>query len=332
MYHFLKNNEDTKDSFWFWSSKFTKTLLLLVIVFVLFNVNFKATAAPGPVTGEGHKGFISKWVTQINSTAPVIVGPGVGSPNTSYTYSFTATDPQGFQIRYGVDWNMDGTADDWLPAGVTYVNSGVSQSIAHSWSTAGVKTFQALTQNEWGINSSWASKPVTISNVPTVTISASPNPVANNTASNVDWSSTGATSCSINGVDTGGATSGSFSTGPLTSSTTYTLTCSGLGGSATGSVTVSIAAATFSVNVTPATGGTVNSSDGFIGCGNTCSNSYAPGTPVTLTATPNSSFWKFAGWGGDCVSFGIGQCVLNVNGTKTVTASFVVRIFDYKEF
>ena len=197
MYHFLKNNEDTEDSFWFWSSKFTKTLLLLVVIFVLFNVNFKATAAPGPITGEGHKGFISKWVTQINSTAPVIMGPGVGNPNTNYTYSFTATDPQGFQIRYGVDWGtysggvfvsdtLDGTADDWLPpdiAGVAqYVNSNTSRSISHSWPTTGNKAFQALTQNEWGINSSWASKPVTISNVPTVTISASPNPVANNTA------------------------------------------------------------------------------------------------------------------------------------------------------
>jgi len=95
-------------------------------------------------------------------TAPTITGPISLSTGVNGTYAFTATDADGNQIRYGIDWDMDGMADEWLPAGVAYVNSGVSQSTTHSWATTGVKTFQALTQDTPGINSSWTPYTVTV--------------------------------------------------------------------------------------------------------------------------------------------------------------------------
>ena len=46
-------------------------------------------------------------------------------------------------------------------------------------------------------------------------------------------------------------------------------------------------------------GGTVTSSPAGINCGYDCTESYASGTGVTLTATPPRA-GPFAGWGGAC--------------------------------
>jgi hypothetical protein len=59
--------------------------------------------------------------------------------------------------------------------------------------------------------------------------------------STLTWSSTNATSCSASGGWSGTlATSGSSSTAALTAATTYTLTCTGTGGSASENVTVAV--------------------------------------------------------------------------------------------
>jgi hypothetical protein len=87
---------------------------------------------------------------------------------------------------------------------------------------------------------------------PTLDFSASPNPVAYNTASTLTWSSANATACTASGDWSGAkAVSGSQSTGNFTSSKTYTLSCTGLGGTVIKSVTVTIDATTipdFSLN------------------------------------------------------------------------------------
>ena len=75
---------------------------------------------------------------------------------------------------------------------------------------------------------------------PTVTLGAVPITVAYNASSTLSWSSTNATACTASGDWSGSkATSGgSESTGNLTSAKTYTLTCTGPGGSGSASVTV----------------------------------------------------------------------------------------------
>lgn len=66
--------------------------------------------------------------------------------------------------------------------------------------------------------------------------------------------------------------------------------------------------------------GTVNSNPAGINCGATCSESYAGGTVVTLTAAPTAGS-TFAGWsGGGCA--GIGTCDVTLNANTTVTATF----------
>jgi len=66
--------------------------------------------------------------------------------------------------------------------------------------------------------------------------------------------------------------------------------------------------------------GTVSSSPAGIVCGGACSATFVPGTPVTLTAAPDSGS-TFLGWGGACAGAAL-TCDLTMDSAQTVTASF----------
>jgi hypothetical protein len=77
--------------------------------------------------------------------------------------------------------------------------------------------------------------------VPTVTLSADPSSVRAGGSSTLTWSTTAATSCVASGQWSGSrATSGTQAVGPINVESTYTLTCTGAGGSASRSVTVGL--------------------------------------------------------------------------------------------
>jgi hypothetical protein len=58
-------------------------------------------------------------------------GPSSGNTGTSYSYSTSATDPDGDQVKYTFDWDDGTTSETGL------VNSGTSVSMSHSWGSAG---------------------------------------------------------------------------------------------------------------------------------------------------------------------------------------------------
>ena len=70
--------------------------------------------------------------------------------------------------------------------------------------------------------------------------------------------------------------------------------------------------------------GSVTSVPGGIACGADCSESYAIGTVVTLSATPAADS-IFAGWSGACS--GTGRCTVRLDAVKTVTATFTPPTF-----
>lgn len=83
----------------------------------------------------------------------------------------------------------------------------------------------------------------------TASLSASPSSITSGNYSLLTWSSTNATSCTGTGFNTGGATSGSVSVAPG-STTSYSVSCTGAGGTATKSATVTVAAATAPPSIT----------------------------------------------------------------------------------
>jgi Tol biopolymer transport system component len=70
--------------------------------------------------------------------------------------------------------------------------------------------------------------------------------------------------------------------------------------------------------------GTVTSDPPGIDCGLDCQEDFTYGTVVNLTAQAAASS-TFAGWSGDCT--GTGQCVANMDQTRSVTATFTLN--DY---
>lgn len=76
---------------------------------------------------------------------------------------------------------------------------------------------------------------------PTVSLSASPTSLSAGQSSTLTWNSTNATGCTASGAWSGAQpTSGSTSTGALNQTSSYTLTCSGTGGSTSATTSVAV--------------------------------------------------------------------------------------------
>ncbi len=253
---------------------------------------------------------------------PIISGPSVGFPNTSYTFTVTGTDPIGSQVRYGIDWDMNDIADLWLPSGATYLNSGTPESTSRLWTTIGLKTFQALTQNFQGFNSAWTQKTINISNSPVDGICGS----ANKNYPSGSTSFGGDTFCS----------QGSLSSTPSFPSpgSPVSWQCLGQNGGDDSSCLASVSPLavdySITVNVNNTNTGTVVSTPSGINCGSTCYSVFTQDSNVVLRAVPRSLYWKFTGWSGDCT--GNGLCSVVVDSPKVVNAVFSPNIFLYREF
>ncbi|MBK9032522.1 MAG: hypothetical protein IPL61_14630 [Myxococcales bacterium] len=70
--------------------------------------------------------------------------------------------------------------------------------------------------------------------------------------------------------------------------------------------------------------GVVSSLPTGINCGADCGQAYTAGTTVTLTATP-IGLSTFTGWSGACT--GTGPCVVTMNTTASVTATFTINSY-----
>ena len=97
---------------------------------------------------------------------------------------------------------------------------------------------------------------VMVNIIPIATLVASPSVIASGGTSTLTWSSTNATSCTASGAGAGWsgakATSGTQSTGALTATTSYSLSCSGAGGTSS-VVTATVMIANGAVAVLPKT-------------------------------------------------------------------------------
>ncbi len=187
-----------------------------------------------------------------------------------------------------------------------------------------------------GACSGTAACTVTVSAATTVTATFSLAPVTLSVTKS--GTGTGTVTSSPSGITCGGDCSESVTPGTqltLTAAPAAGSTFAGWSGACSGiaacTVTVSAATAvTATFNLGPValavtkngTGsGTVTSSQPGISCGSDCSETAAPGTQFTLSATPAAGS-TFAGWGGACG--GTGPCTVTVNAATSVTATFTL--------
>lgn len=279
-----------------------------------------------------------------NSSSPL--------PNTNWGSAGPGALKDNFSVRWKGKFNFSAgdyifttASDDGSRAYFDDDNNGVPDSgyLVNDWSDHGIRSIsgskvtlsagvRTLVYEMYekgggaGYGLSWQKQ----GNVPSVNISGSPTSGNSPLTTTLTWSTTGnPTSCTASGGWSGGKSFSGSSNVVSTSNTTYSLTCTNSYGGNTGSVTVT-PSSTYSLEVFKTYGGYVKSTDTFINCGATCSKDYSSGAPVTLTAYPDSSAWRFIGWQGDCS--GTGNCVLTINSPKTVTALFSLKPLIYREF
>ena len=106
----------------------------------------------------------------------------------------------------------------------------------------GTATYTLACRGPGGPTSNSVTISVALPPPPVVSLSASQTSIANGATSQLTWQSTNATSClASNGWIGTEPLSGVFTTPPLTSSTTYNLTCTGLSGTTTQPITINVA-------------------------------------------------------------------------------------------
>ena len=182
--------------------------------------------------------------------------------------------------------------------------SGGSQSTGAITST----TSYSLTCAGPGGISQAATTTVAVTELPTASLTANPTIVAPGGVSTLTWSSINATSCTASGGWSGVlATSGTQGTGAITTNSTYSLTCSGVGGTsvpATATVTVAAPAPTASLTANP----TIVASGGV--------------STLTWSSTNATSCTASGGWSGGLATSGTqGTGAITTNSTYSLTCS-----------
>lgn len=73
--------------------------------------------------------------------APVIDGPNSGKPNTEYNFTFNATDPDGHDVKYFINWG-DNTSE-WTD----FYAPGTNVTVKHNWSSRGTYNITAIARD-----------------------------------------------------------------------------------------------------------------------------------------------------------------------------------------
>jgi len=96
------------------------------------------------------------------NTAPIAqappVGPSTGITGVQYTYTVFAIDPANDLIKYGWDWNGDGTVDQWDNNNGNYYASGQPSTMLHAFTSPGTYNLQVKAEDIYGKQSSFSLK------------------------------------------------------------------------------------------------------------------------------------------------------------------------------
>lgn len=162
--------------------------------------------------------------------------PGAPAPTVSLSAAPTTVAQGGSTVLTWSSSNASSCAATGAWSG-TKATSG-NQTIAAISSTS---TYTLTCTGSGGSTTRSATVNVTGAPAPTVSLSAAPTTVAPGGSTLLTWSSNNASGCAASGAWSGAkATSGNETINSISTASTYTLTCSGGGGSATRAVTVNV--------------------------------------------------------------------------------------------
>ncbi|MGH7169794.1 MAG: hypothetical protein ACRELG_05900, partial [Gemmataceae bacterium] len=120
-------------------------------------------------------------------------------------------------------------------------DSGLSNAQA-AWTIFQGRSVQPSGSTAYNDYPNFAVLPRSAPNTPTISLYASPNPVASGASATLYWNASAATSCSASWTKST-AVSGQATSGAITTSTSYPITCTSTNGTTSASVTVTIASA-----------------------------------------------------------------------------------------
>jgi len=94
------------------------------------------------------------------NTAPVAqappTGPTTGIAGLQYVYTAIAIDPANDKIKYGWDWNGDGTVDQWDNNNGNYYPSGQPSIMTHTFNSPGTYNIKVKAEDIYGKQSSFS--------------------------------------------------------------------------------------------------------------------------------------------------------------------------------
>ena len=236
-----------------------------------------------------------------SATATVIVRQPTAAPTVSFAASPLSVSSGGSST---LTWSSS-NATSCVASGDWTGTKAVSGSNSTGALTAG-KTYTLACTGAGGTVTRSASVSIAAPGAPTLSFAAAPTSVKSGSASQLTWSTTNATGCSASGGWTGAkAKSGTQSTGALTSGASYTMTCSGAGGSVSQTASVAIIPApTLSFTAVPAT----------VQAG--------AATQLTWSATDATACTASGSWSGTKAASGTQSSgALNSNATFTLTCT-----------
>jgi len=128
-----------------------------------YHLRVKARDVYGAESGfSSAKTVVISGANSAPNTPSTPSGPSSGNTGVSYTYSTSTTDPDDDTVKYGWDWNGDGTVDEWTGL----YSSGTTVSTTHTWTTAGTYNVKVKAEDSNGAQSGFSSAKIVVINSP----------------------------------------------------------------------------------------------------------------------------------------------------------------------
>jgi len=99
------------------------------------------------------------WIIEENNppSDPIITGETQGQYGEPYDYTFMATDPDGDDVWYFIEWG-DGFCEDWIGP----YSSGQDVIVSHTWGEEDTYTISSKAKDTFDAESDWAYLEITM--------------------------------------------------------------------------------------------------------------------------------------------------------------------------